>query len=136
MYAGAALWVGTTRSGAEDREDDALVGIRPALRLGGKTGGVARSMQEVALGFRFGSTADWIALPAPLPQHISRGRSRRWTRRTWPTRSTASAPTAGPERWCRRVLGKRLMCNLYRMTKTTDEVAKWFDAVNARRQPC
>ena len=23
------------------------------------------------------------------------------------------------------------MCNLYRMTKTTDEVAKWFDAVNA-----
>ena len=74
MYAGAALWVigYDTIYALQDREDDALVGIRSsALRLGGHvTGGVALfyagAVALWALAFWL-YRADWIALLALLP---------------------------------------------------------------------
>ncbi|MDG5749739.1 4-hydroxybenzoate octaprenyltransferase [Qipengyuania sp. XHP0211] len=74
MYAGAALWVigYDTIYALQDREDDALVGIRSsALRLGGHvTGGVALfyagAVTLWALAFWL-YRADWIALLALLP---------------------------------------------------------------------
>ena len=89
IYLGAALWVigYDTIYALQDREDDALVGIRRA-RCGWAdivTGGVALcyagAMALWALAFWL-YRADWIALLAliPVPQHISRGRSPRWTR--------------------------------------------------------
>ncbi|MDG6080299.1 4-hydroxybenzoate octaprenyltransferase [Erythrobacter litoralis] len=74
MYAGAALWVigYDTIYAMQDREDDALVGIRSsALRLGGHVrGGVAGFYcGAVALwGLAFWLyRADWLALLALLP---------------------------------------------------------------------
>jgi 4-hydroxybenzoate polyprenyltransferase len=74
MYAGAALWVigYDTIYALQDREDDALVGIRSsALRLGGHvTGGVALfyagAVALWALAFWL-YRADWIALLALVP---------------------------------------------------------------------
>ena len=74
MYAGAALWVigYDTIYAMQDREDDALVGIRSsALRLGGRVrGGVtlfyAGAVALWALAFWL-YRADWIALLALLP---------------------------------------------------------------------
>jgi 4-hydroxybenzoate polyprenyltransferase len=74
MYAGAALWVigYDTIYALQDREDDALVGIRSsALRLGGHvTGGVtlfyAGAVALWALAFWL-YRADWIALLTLLP---------------------------------------------------------------------
>ncbi|MXO95225.1 4-hydroxybenzoate octaprenyltransferase [Erythrobacter aquimaris] len=74
MYAGAALWVigYDTIYAMQDREDDALVGIRSsALRLGGRVrGGVAlfygAAVALWALAFWL-YRADWIALVALLP---------------------------------------------------------------------
>lgn len=74
MYAGAALWVigYDTIYAMQDREDDALVGIRSsALRLGGHVrGGVALfytgAVALWALGFWL-YRADWVALLALLP---------------------------------------------------------------------
>ncbi|WP_100260881.1 4-hydroxybenzoate octaprenyltransferase [Qipengyuania seohaensis] len=74
MYAGAALWVigYDTIYAMQDREDDALVGIRSsALRLGGRVrGGVALfyggAVALWALAFWL-YRADWIALLALLP---------------------------------------------------------------------
>lgn len=104
MYAGAALWVigYDTIYAMQDREDDALVGIRSsALRLGGQVkGGVALfytgAVALWALAFWL-YRADWVALLALLPAavHLSwqvstldgedggnpleRFRSNRWT---------------------------------------------------------
>ena len=74
MYAGAALWVigYDTIYALQDREDDALVGIRSsALRLGGHVqGGVALfyagavTLWALALWLY---RADWVALLALLP---------------------------------------------------------------------
>ena len=74
MYAGAALWVVgyDTIYAMQDREDDALVGIRSsALRLGGQVQrGVAMFYASAvilwALAFWL-YRADWIALLALLP---------------------------------------------------------------------
>ncbi|MBX7460938.1 4-hydroxybenzoate octaprenyltransferase [Qipengyuania huizhouensis] len=74
MYAGAALWVigYDTIYAMQDREDDALVGIRSsALRLGGQVqGGVALfytgAVALWALAFWL-YRADWIALLALIP---------------------------------------------------------------------
>lgn len=74
MYAGAALWVigYDTIYAMQDREDDALVGIRSsALRLGGQVqGGVALiytgAVALWALSFWL-YRADWIALLALIP---------------------------------------------------------------------
>ena len=74
MYAGAALWVigYDTIYALQDREDDALVGIRSsALRLGGHvTGGVALfytgAVAFWALAFWL-YRADWIAVLALVP---------------------------------------------------------------------
>jgi 4-hydroxybenzoate polyprenyltransferase len=74
MYAGAALWVigYDTIYAMQDREDDALVGIRSsALRLGGHVqGGVALfytgAVALWALAFWL-YRADWVALLALLP---------------------------------------------------------------------
>ena len=74
MYAGAALWVigYDTIYALQDREDDALVGIRSsALRLGGRVrGGVAlfyaAALALWALAFWL-YRADWVALLALLP---------------------------------------------------------------------
>ncbi|GAB5350302.1 4-hydroxybenzoate octaprenyltransferase [Qipengyuania sp. 483] len=74
MYAGAALWVigYDTIYAMQDREDDALVGIRSsALRLGGQVqGGVALFYAGAvvlwALAFWL-YRADWIALLALVP---------------------------------------------------------------------
>ena len=74
MYAGAALWVigYDTIYALQDREDDALVGIRSsALRLGGHVqGGVALfyagAVALWALAFWL-YRADWVALLALLP---------------------------------------------------------------------
>ena len=74
MYAGAALWVigYDTIYAMQDREDDALVGIRSsALRLGGHVqSGVALfyagAIALWALAFWL-YRADWIALLALLP---------------------------------------------------------------------
>lgn len=74
MYAGAALWVigYDTIYAMQDREDDALVGIRSsALRLGGQVkGGVALfysgAVMLWALAFWL-YRADWIALLALIP---------------------------------------------------------------------
>ncbi|MBX7492588.1 4-hydroxybenzoate octaprenyltransferase [Qipengyuania sp. 1NDW9] len=74
MYAGAALWVigYDTIYAMQDREDDALVGIRSsALRLGGQVkGGVALFYSGAvalwALAFWL-YRADWVALLALLP---------------------------------------------------------------------
>ena len=74
MYAGAALWVigYDTIYAMQDREDDALVGIRSsALRLGGQVkGGVALfyagAIALWALAFWL-YRADWIALLTLLP---------------------------------------------------------------------
>jgi len=74
MYAGAALWVigYDTIYALQDREDDALVGIRSsALRLGGHVqGGVALfyagAVTLWALAFWL-YRADWVALLALLP---------------------------------------------------------------------
>ncbi|UOR15327.1 4-hydroxybenzoate octaprenyltransferase [Qipengyuania aquimaris] len=74
MYAGAALWVigYDTIYAMQDREDDALVGIRSsALRLGGQVkGGVALfytgAVALWALAFWL-YRADWVALLALLP---------------------------------------------------------------------
>ncbi|MBX7526338.1 4-hydroxybenzoate octaprenyltransferase [Qipengyuania vesicularis] len=74
MYAGAALWVigYDTIYAMQDREDDALVGIRSsALRLGGRVkGGVALfyagAVSLWALAFSL-YRADWVALLALLP---------------------------------------------------------------------
>jgi 4-hydroxybenzoate polyprenyltransferase len=74
MYAGAALWVigYDTIYALQDREDDALVGIRSsALRLGGHVqGGVALfyagAVTLWALAFWL-HRADWVALLALLP---------------------------------------------------------------------
>ena len=74
MYTGAALWVigYDTIYALQDREDDALVGIRSsALRLGGHvTGGVALfytgAVALWALAFWL-YRADWIALLALVP---------------------------------------------------------------------
>ena len=75
MYAGAALWVVgyDTIYAMQDREDDALVGIRSsALRLG--RAGTARCSDVLCQrGHRCGPLAfwlyraDWIALLALLP---------------------------------------------------------------------
>ena len=74
MYAGAALWVigYDTIYAMQDREDDALVGIRSsALRLGGHVkGGVALfyagAVALWALAFWL-YRADWVALLALVP---------------------------------------------------------------------
>ncbi|MBY6218240.1 4-hydroxybenzoate octaprenyltransferase [Qipengyuania aquimaris] len=74
MYAGAALWVigYDTIYAMQDREDDALVGIRSsALRLGGQVkGGVALFYSGAvalwALAFWL-YRADWVALLALFP---------------------------------------------------------------------
>ena len=74
MYAGAALWVigYDTIYAMQDREDDALVGIRSsALRMGTKVrGGVAfcyaAAVALWALAFWL-YRADWVALLALLP---------------------------------------------------------------------
>ena len=74
MYAGSALWVigYDTIYAMQDREDDALVGIRSsALRLGGRVqGGVAvfygGAVALWALAFWL-YRADWVALLALLP---------------------------------------------------------------------
>jgi len=74
MYAGAALWVigYDTIYAMQDREDDALVGIRSsALRLGGQVrGGVALfyagAVALWALAFWL-YRADWVALLALIP---------------------------------------------------------------------
>jgi len=74
MYAGAALWVigYDTIYAMQDREDDALVGIRSsALRLGGHVrGGVAAfyigAVALWALAFWL-YRADWLALLALVP---------------------------------------------------------------------
>ena len=74
MYAGAALWVigYDTIYAMQDREDDALVGIRSsALRLGGQVkGGVTLfytgAVALWALAFWL-YRADWIALLALIP---------------------------------------------------------------------
>ena len=74
MYAGAALWVigYDTIYAMQDREDDALVGIRSsALRLGGQVkGGVALfyagAVALWALAFWL-YRADWIALLTLIP---------------------------------------------------------------------
>ena len=74
MYAGAALWVVgyDTIYAMQDREDDALVGIRSsALRLGGQVQrGVAMFYASAVIlwGLAFWLyRADWIALLALLP---------------------------------------------------------------------
>ncbi len=74
MYAGAALWVVgyDTIYAMQDREDDALVGIRSsALRLGGQVKcGVAMFYASAVIlwGLAFWLyRADWIALLALLP---------------------------------------------------------------------
>jgi len=74
MYAGAALWVigYDTIYAMQDREDDALVGIRSsALRMGTKVrGGVAfcyaAAVALWALAFWL-YRADWVVLLALLP---------------------------------------------------------------------
>ena len=74
MYAGSVLWVigYDTIYAMQDREDDALVGIRSsALRLGGRVrGGVAAfyagAVAFWALAFWL-YRADWVALLALLP---------------------------------------------------------------------
>ncbi|MBY6128241.1 4-hydroxybenzoate octaprenyltransferase [Qipengyuania aquimaris] len=102
MYVGAALWVigYDTIYAMQDREDDALVGIRSsALRLGGQVkGGVALfyagAVALWALAFWL-YRADWVALLALLPaaghlawqvstlddggNPLERFRSNRWT---------------------------------------------------------
>jgi 4-hydroxybenzoate polyprenyltransferase len=80
MYAGAALWVigYDTIYAVQDREDDALVGIRSsALRMGGhvRTGVAACYLGAIAfwtLAFWL-YRADWIALLALIPAagHLS-----------------------------------------------------------------
>ena len=104
MYAGAALWVigYDTIYALQDREDDALVGIRSsALRLGSRVRGGVAAFYAGAIGLWALSfwlyRADWVALLALIPaaahmgwqvatldagdpdNPLARFRSNRWT---------------------------------------------------------
>jgi 4-hydroxybenzoate polyprenyltransferase len=99
LYAGAICWVigYDTVYALQDREDDALVGVKSsARRLGGMRGGVASSTcwRWLWAGGVLGAAAAMAGAVALLPMALALAGRWRGCGRGWRSALATSAPTA------------------------------------------